>query len=71
MVGYKQTAILIEDGQIGEVLIATDAEESFKRKVNELCVKYGVAVTAAAPMAAMGKECGIEVGAAVVGVRKA
>ena len=71
VVGYRQTAILIEDGQIGEVLIAADADESFKSKVSEFCKKFGVPVTVAAPMAAMGKECGIEVGAGVVGVMKA
>ena len=71
IIGLKQTVIAVESGQIETVLLAADAEEHIKQRVTVVCKRHNVTVISAPPRAAMGRECGIDVGAAVVGVRKA
>ena len=71
VVGVKQTIIAVETGKVECVLLAADADKRFKQRVTGICEKYRVPVLPAPPRASLGRECGIEVGAAVVGIRKA
>lgn len=64
-IGTKQTMKMVELGQAAEVLVAKDADSRITTKVVQLCRKSGVPVTYVDSMRALGKACGIEVGAAM------
>ena len=66
VVGLKQTTRAVQAGQAQVVLLAEDADETLRRKVQELCAAYNVALESAPSMEALGQECGIQVGAATV-----
>ena len=70
VVGLKQTILQIEDGLIAEVLLASDADEHIKQRVAIVCGKCKIPIVTAPSKVLMGRECGIDVGAAVVGIRK-
>ena len=70
IVGMKQTVIAVEGGLVERVVLAKDADDSFKRRMAALCRRYGVPVESLSTRAALGDACGIEVGAAVVGIKK-
>lgn len=67
-IGTKQTARMIELGKATEVFVAEDADERITGKVVELCRATGVKVTRVDSMLALGKACGIKVGAAVAAI---
>ena len=69
IIGLKQTVIAVESGQIELVLLAADAEEHIKQRATAVCKRHNVPVVSAPPRAVMGRECGIDVGAAVVGIK--
>ncbi|MFK7697369.1 ribosomal L7Ae/L30e/S12e/Gadd45 family protein [Paenibacillus sp. HJGM_3] len=64
-IGTKQTTKMIEQGLVGEVFVAKDADPRITMKIVNLCKKMGVLVTYVDSMKLLGKACGIEVGAAV------
>ncbi len=64
-VGTKQTMKMVELGKASEVYVAKDADPRIKLKIVELCKKLGVKLTYVDSMRALGKACGIEVGAAM------
>ena len=70
IIGAKQTIIAVENGQIGRIILAADADEPFKQRIIGIAVKHGVPITGVPARAMLGRECGIDVGAAVVGIRK-
>jgi len=70
-IGTKQTVKAVEKGQAAMVFIAKDAEEFVVRDVIRLCGEKQVELVYVDTMAALGKACGIEVGAATAAIVKA
>jgi large subunit ribosomal protein L7A len=70
-IGTKQTAKSIEKGSAKVVYIAKDAEEHVVRDVLRAARDRGLEVVQVETMLALGKACGIEVGAAVAAVLEA
>ncbi|MDR1092766.1 MAG: ribosomal L7Ae/L30e/S12e/Gadd45 family protein [Clostridiales bacterium] len=70
VVGLKQTVILIESGLAGRVVLARDADEHFQIRVALLCKTHGVPIETVSSRAVLGRECGIDVGAGVVGLKR-
>jgi large subunit ribosomal protein L7A len=69
VIGAKQTSRAIELGQISEVIVAKDADARLTGKVISLCQDKGLPVHYVDSMRRLGKACGIDVGAAVVGLK--
>ena len=67
-IGTKQTAKAIEKGSTKAVFVAKDAEEHVTREIIRLARERGIEVIVAESMLALGKACGIEVGAAAAAV---
>ncbi|MGE5509236.1 MAG: ribosomal L7Ae/L30e/S12e/Gadd45 family protein [Chitinophagales bacterium] len=70
VIGLKQTTKVVERGQARTVYVAKDAEERLVRELLTKCQEQGVDVIRAESMAALGKACGIDVGAAAVALTK-
>lgn len=64
-VGTKQTLRVVELGKAAEVYVAKDADPRITMKIVDLCKKTGVKITYVDSMKLLGKQCGIEVGAAM------
>lgn len=67
-IGTKQTAKAIEKGTTRAIFVAKDAEEHVTRDVVKAAREKGIEVVAVDTMTALGKACGIEVGAAVAAI---
>lgn len=67
-IGTKQTVKAIEKGTTREVFVARDAEEHITRDVVRAARDKGLEVTFVDSMVALGKACGIEVGAAAAAI---
>lgn len=70
-IGTKQTAKAIEKGTALAVYIARDAEEHVTREVARAAQEKGLELVAVDTMLALGKACGIEVGAAAAAILSA
>ena len=70
-VGTKQTLKALEQDKAVEVFVARDADPKVVAKVIQLCRLKGIRVNYVDTMAALGKTCGIEVGAAAAALCKA
>jgi large subunit ribosomal protein L7A len=68
-IGTKQTIKAVEQGEIDQVIVAKDADSRITGKIVHLCLKQRIPVTYVDSMKALGKACGIEVGAAMVGIK--
>jgi large subunit ribosomal protein L7A len=66
VVGQKQTLRVLKNGEAKKVIIAENAEKKVKDPVLKECLSRGVEVYTAEDMEALGKACGIKVGASVV-----
>lgn len=69
-IGTKQTLKAIEKQQVLEVFIATDAEAKVTAAVLSAAKQHELPINYVDSMKKLGKACGIEVGAAVVGTKK-
>ncbi|AMA74457.1 MULTISPECIES: 50S ribosomal protein L7ae-like protein [Aneurinibacillus] len=69
VIGTKQTTRAIEAGTVAEVIVARDADTRLTGKVISLCQDKGLPVHYVDSMRRLGKACGIDVGAAVVGLK--
>jgi large subunit ribosomal protein L7A len=69
VIGVKQTTRAIQNGQIAEVIVAKDADTRLTGKVISICKDKGLPVHYVDSMRRLGKACGIDVGAAVVGLK--
>lgn len=67
-IGTKQTVKAIEKGTAREVFVARDAEEHVVRDVLKAARDKGLEVTIIESMVALGKACGIDVGASAAAV---
>lgn len=70
VIGTKQTTKAIEQGVAAEVYIARDADSRITSKIISLCKRSNVPLHDVESMRALGKACGIEVGAAVAAILK-
>lgn len=69
-IGTKQTMRMVELGRAMEVYVAENADPRLTSRIIALCNERGVKVTLVDTMAALGKACGIEVGAAMAAIVK-
>lgn len=67
-IGAKQTAKAIEKGTARAVFVAKDADDHVTRDIVKACKERGVSLESVDSMAALGKACGIEVGAATAAI---
>ncbi|VBB08856.1 ribosomal protein l7ae prokaryotes [Lucifera butyrica] len=70
VIGVKQTLKAVEKEQVALVYMAADADARIIASLKELCCRRGVGVEYVPTMVELGKACGIEVGAAAVGLFK-
>lgn len=70
LVGTKQTLKALETGRAEVVYIAEDAEANVTNPVVQRCRALGIEIVYIDSMAALGRACGIDVGAAVACVLK-
>lgn len=70
VIGTKQTLKALEEGTLQEVIIATDADRRVVQKVEAMAKKKNVPISFVDSMKKLGKACGIDVGAATVGITK-
>jgi large subunit ribosomal protein L7A len=68
VIGLKQTTKAVERGQARAVYLAGDAEERLVRELQAKCREKGIEVVKVESMTALGKVCGIEVGAAAAAI---
>ncbi len=64
IVGAKQLRKALNNGRARLVYLAEDADPVITEPLADLCEQLHVPLTWVSSMAALGKECGIEVGAA-------
>ena len=69
-VGIKQTQRAILEGRAQAVFYADDASLALTDRIRALCQKAGVPAHPVKTMKALGKACGIDVGAAAAAVLK-
>lgn len=70
VIGTKQTLKALEEEIVQEVIIATDADRRVVQKVEMMAKKKNVPIFTVDSMKKLGKACGIDVGAATVGITK-
>ena len=68
VVGVKQTRRALNDGRAKEVFLARDADPNLTEPLAAQAEEKGVSVMWIDSMKALGKACGISVGAAVAAV---
>lgn len=68
VVGLKQSRRALKDGTALKVFLAHDATGSIRRDIAALCQEKGVVCEFAPSMEELGRECGINVGAAVAAI---
>ena len=69
LVGLRQvTRAFAENERLSCLILARDADDDLKKKVLTLAEKHGVKIKYVTAKAALGKACGIDVAAAVVGI---
>lgn len=69
-VGTKHTIRAIEKGQMAEVIVAEDADDRVIGRILSLCKEYEIPISYVDSMRHLGKVCGIQVNAAVVGIKQ-
>ena len=70
VIGTKQTLKALENDKVQQVFLASDADLRVVQKVKVLAEKKEVPITFVESMKRLGKVCGIDVGAATVGITK-
>lgn len=68
VVGLRQTAKIVENGEARAVYIAKDAEERITSPVIRACQEKGIPVYYVDTMAELGRACGIKVGASMCAI---
>jgi large subunit ribosomal protein L7A len=68
LIGTKQTVKALKEGNVQELIVASDAELKVTAKVVEVALELEVPVQYVDSMKKLGKACGIEVGAAAVAI---
>jgi large subunit ribosomal protein L7A len=68
VIGVKQTVKALKEGNVQELIVASDAEPKVSAKIVEVAQMLDVPITFVDSMKKLGKACGIEVGAAAVAI---
>ncbi|WP_312473854.1 50S ribosomal protein L7ae-like protein [Neobacillus sp.] len=68
VIGTKQTVKALNEGQVKELIVATDAEPKVTAKLVNKASESDVPIRYVDSMKKLGKACGIEVGAATVAI---
>ena len=68
VIGTKQAVKALKEGNVQEILVASDAEPRLTAKVVEEALLMDVPVHYVDSMKKLGKACGIEVGAATAAI---
>ncbi|CAH2716654.1 Ribosome-associated protein L7Ae-like protein [Neobacillus rhizosphaerae] len=68
VIGTKQTVKALNEGQVKELIVATDAEPKVTAKLVNVASESDVPIRYVDSMKKLGKACGIEVGAATVAI---
>jgi large subunit ribosomal protein L7A len=68
VIGAKQTVKALKEGNVQELIVASDAEPKVSAKIVEVAQMLDVPITFVDSMKKLGKACGIEVGAAAVAI---
>lgn len=69
IVGTKQTIKALQNGEVKELVVASDADLRITNKVVQAAKEKNVPVIHVESMKKLGKACGIEVGAATVAIK--
>ena len=69
IVGTKQTIKALQNGEVKELVVASDADLRITNKVVQAAKEKNVPVIQVESMKKLGKACGIEVGAATVAIK--
>lgn len=69
-IGTRETMKAVEKGTAVKVFIAKDAEAHIIMPLSNLCSRKNIPIEEVDSMAMLGEACGIDVGAASVGVIK-
>ena len=67
-IGAKQTLRAIEQGTVVEVFVAQDADPLIVARIVQLCKQRGIQLTPVDTMRNLGRQCGIDVGAATAAI---
>lgn len=70
VIGTKQTLKALENDKVQQVIVASDADLRVVQKVKMLAEKKEIPIIFVESMKRLGKACGIDVGAATVGITK-
>lgn len=70
VVGTKQVLRAMQAGSIDKVYLAEDVEAFLQNKIIDAGQAYGVKIEMVPSMKTLGEACGIDVGAACVGLNK-
>lgn len=70
VIGTKQTLKALENDKVQQVIVASDADFRVVQKVKMLAEKKEIPIIFVESMKRLGKACGIDVGAATVGITK-
>ena len=68
VVGSKQLRKALEAGRAEYVYLAENADPAITEPIVEMCEKFHIQITWVRTMAELGRNCGIEVGAAAAAV---
>ncbi|WP_144555570.1 50S ribosomal protein L7ae-like protein [Bacillus sp. X1(2014)] len=68
VIGTKQTVKALKEGNVRELIIASDADLKLTSKVVEEALEINVPILYVDSMKKLGKACGIEVGASTVAI---
>lgn len=69
VIGTKQTLKALKENKVIEVIIADDADRRVTNKILLAAKESSIPVLRVDSMKKLGKACGIEVGAATVGIK--
>ncbi|MEI3609451.1 ribosomal L7Ae/L30e/S12e/Gadd45 family protein [Pseudogracilibacillus sp. SO10305] len=70
IIGTKQTIKAMNNGEVSELFVATDAAEHITNKVINVARKNNIVYTMVDSKATLGKACEIDVDASVVAIKR-
>ena len=70
IIGTKQVSKAIKNGQVNEVIIASDADSHITSKISKLAAEHQIPHCYVDSRKELGKACGIDVSAAVVAIKQ-
>ncbi|ADH97657.1 50S ribosomal protein L7ae-like protein [Salisediminibacterium selenitireducens] len=70
VIGTKQTVKALEHQQVKELIVAEDADRHVLDKALQIASDSQVGISWVDSMKKLGKACGIDVGAAIVAIKK-